>query len=76
MQPRCSNDYPRTLTAHDTGLKKLLDAFHISGDTPEIVLYSVSIDPPGGMRTELSSVLIDLVPRLAEMILREASHRP
>lgn len=76
LQPRCSNDYPQTLTAHDAGLKELLDAFHLSGDTPEVVLYSVSIHPPGSMRTELSSMLVDLVPRLAEMILREASRRP
>ncbi len=76
LQPLCPTDYPQTLTAHDIGLKDLLDAFHLLGNTPEIVLYTVSIDPPGNVRTDLSSELFDLVPRLAEIVLREASRRP
>jgi len=76
LEPRFSTDYPRTLTAHDIGLKDLLDAFHILGETPEVVLYAVSIDPLGEMKTELSPELSVLVPRLAELVLREASRRP
>src|SRR5690349_7553421 len=31
LRPRYSKDYPRTLTAHDIGLKDLLDTFYLLG---------------------------------------------
>jgi hydrogenase maturation protease len=46
LTPRFSRDYPRSLTAHDIGLKDLLDAFHLLGDPPEVVLFAVSVRPP------------------------------
>jgi len=52
--PRFSNDYPVTLTAHDIGIKDLLDAFYIQGGGPEIVLYAITIDPHQSISMELS----------------------
>ena len=43
LEPRFSRDYPRSLTAHDIGLKDLLDAFYLLGDTPKVTLFAVSI---------------------------------
>ena len=33
--PRFSRDYPPTLTAHDIGVKDLLDVFYIQGGGPK-----------------------------------------
>jgi len=33
--PRFSRDYPPTLTAHDIGVKDLLDVFYIQVEDPE-----------------------------------------
>jgi hydrogenase maturation protease len=44
--PRFSRDYPPTLTAHDVGMKDLLDMFYIQGGTHEIVLYRSSAANP------------------------------
>ena len=52
--PRFSRDYPPTLTAHDVGMKDLLDMFYIQGGTHEIVLYAITIDPAQPIRMELS----------------------
>ena len=52
--PRFSSDYPPTLTAHDIGVKDLLDAFYIQGGTREVVLYAISIDPRQPIRMTLS----------------------
>jgi len=52
--PRFSNDYPVTLTAHDIGIKDLLDAFYIQGGGPEVVLYAITIDPHQSISMELS----------------------
>ena len=73
LRPRYSTDYPRTLTAHDIGLKDLLDAFYLMGEkAPEVSLYAVSIPPLQDMDTELSPELKAVVPKVAEMVWDEA----
>ena len=52
--PRFSRDYPPTLTAHDIGMKDLLDMFYIQGGKHEIVLYAITIDPKQPIRMSLS----------------------
>jgi hydrogenase maturation protease len=52
--PRFSRDYPPTLTAHDIGVKDLLDVFYIQGGGPEVVLYAITIDPKQPIRMSLS----------------------
>jgi hydrogenase maturation protease len=71
LRPRFSKDYPRTLTAHDIGLKDLIDAFYLMGDTPEVTLFAVSIPPLGEMSTELSPEMATVVPKVAEMVMDE-----
>ena len=52
--PRFSSDYPPTLTAHDIGVKDLLDAFYMKSGEREVVLYAISIDPRQSISMELS----------------------
>lgn len=52
--PRFSSDYPPTLTAHDIGVKDLLDAFYIQGGSREIILYTITIDPHQSISMDLS----------------------
>ncbi len=52
--PRFSQDYPPTLTAHDIGVKDLLDAFYMQGGTREVVLYAIAIDPRQPISMDLS----------------------
>ncbi|HWQ36219.1 MAG TPA: hydrogenase maturation protease [Blastocatellia bacterium] len=73
LEPRFSGDYPRTLTAHDIGLKDLLDAFYLLGHQPQVVLYAISIPPLPQMEMELSPETAAVVPQVAQMILAEAS---
>ena len=53
--PRFSRDYPPTLTAHDIGVKDLLDAFYMQGGTREVTLYAITIDPKQPISMELSA---------------------
>jgi hydrogenase maturation protease len=55
--PRFSRDYPPTLTAHDVGVKDLLDVFYMQGGGPEIVLYAIAIDPQQPISMELSATI-------------------
>ncbi len=52
--PRFSRDYPPTLTAHDIGVKDLLDVFYIQGGEREVILYAIAIDPRQPIRMSLS----------------------
>jgi len=57
LTPRFSSDYPRRLTAHDIGLKDLLDALYLLGDPPQVVLFAVSIRFPQPLGLGLSAPL-------------------
>ncbi len=70
--PKFSKDYPQTLTAHDIGLKDLLDAFYLMNDIPNIVLYAVSIAPlPEGLSLELSPEIGAAIPRIINLVKAE-----
>jgi hydrogenase maturation protease len=56
--PRFSQDYPPTLTAHDIGVKDLLDAFYMHSGEREVVLYAISIDPKQPISMDLSEPCI------------------
>jgi hydrogenase maturation protease len=69
--PRFSRDYPPTLTAHDVGMKDLLDVFYIHGSTHEIVLYAITIDPHQPIRMSLSPESEQAAAVATRMILDE-----
>ncbi len=69
LRPRFSRDYPKTLTAHDIGLKDLLDAFHLMDRVPDVTLYTVSIVPPEDVGTDLTGPIAAVVPEVAQRIL-------
>lgn len=72
LQPKFSRDYPRTLTAHDIGLKDLLDAFYLMGRTPKVTLFAVSIPPLQDMHVGLSEMITAALPKVAAKVIREA----
>ncbi len=55
--PRFSKDFPPTLTAHDIGVKDLLDVFYIQGGGPEVTLYAITINPHQAISLSLSEVV-------------------
>jgi hydrogenase maturation protease len=74
LRPRYSRDYPRTLTAHDIGLKDLIDTFYLLGDEPDVTLFAVSIPPLQDMTMRLSPELLPVVPQVARMVLEEVAN--
>lgn len=72
LTPRFSKDYPRTLTAHDIGLKDLLDAFYLLGNAPEVILYAVSIAALREVGVlELSPEIAAVMPEVTRKIFLE-----
>lgn len=71
LTPRFSSEFPPSLTAHDIGLRDLLDSFYLLGESPEVVLYAVSIRFPQEIGLGLSPAVAAAVPAVAERIRRE-----
>jgi len=72
LTPKFSSDFPPSLTAHDIGLRDLLDSFYLLGQaTPDVVLITVSIALPQDMTTDLSPAVAGALAGAGEMVLRE-----
>jgi hydrogenase maturation protease len=73
ISPRYSADYPNSLTAHDIGLKDMIDAVYLLGKIPHIRLFAISIIPPTVPSLELTPEIEKLIPIIADMVLKEAN---
>ena len=69
--PRFARDYPPTLTAHDVGMKDLLDVFYMQGGEHEITLYAITIEPKQPIRMSLSAEGEKAVDEAVRSILAE-----
>ncbi|KAA3662457.1 MAG: hydrogenase maturation protease [Calditrichaeota bacterium] len=71
LQPRFSNDYPKALTAHDIGLKDMLDAFYLTKKVPEVVLFAVTVKDIDEVKLELSAEVEDVLPEIVKAVKKE-----
>ena len=69
--PKFSRDYPPTLTAHDIGVKDLLDAFYMQGGNRDVILYAITIDPHQSISMDLSEECKKAADVAVERIVRE-----
>jgi hydrogenase maturation protease len=69
--PQFSRDYPPTLTAHDIGVKDLLDVFYMQGGGRKVVLYAITIDPHQPISMNLSELGAQAAERAVKQILAE-----
>jgi hydrogenase maturation protease len=79
LEPRYADGYPTTLTAHDIGLKDLLDAIYLLGGEPEVALFTVSVEDISRTSVDLSPDLQDVVPVVAQVVadyLKEVGAEP
>jgi hydrogenase maturation protease len=69
--PRFSSDYPPTMTAHDVGVKDLLDIFYTLGGDCEVVLFAITIDPYQTITLSMSAVVEQAAHQAVGMIVDE-----
>jgi hydrogenase maturation protease len=74
--PRFARDYPPTLTAHDIGIKDLLDLFYMLDGGREVTLYAITIDPRQPISLDLSVVIASAASEAVERILAELASPP
>lgn len=70
LHPRFAADFPRSLSAHDIGLRDLVESATLLGPLPSIDLITVSIAKLQPMTIELSQALEDALPEVIETVHR------
>lgn len=74
LTPHFTADYPVTLTAHDVGLKDMLDVFYLLGKPAHITLFTVTIDLACcRLGIGLSTPIQNILPKLCEAVEQEAA---
>lgn len=68
IQPRFASDFPPTLTAHDIGLKDLIESAALLGDLPRVDLITISIGALSSMTMELSPQVLAALPRVQSLV--------
>lgn len=68
IQPRYASDFPPTLTAHDIGLKDLIETAALLGDLPRVDLITVSVGGIGALGLELSAPVQAALPRVQALV--------
>ncbi|MGA7157058.1 MAG: hydrogenase maturation protease [Acidobacteriaceae bacterium] len=71
VTPRYSSEYPPTLTAHDVGVKDLLDVFYTLGGDCEVVLFAITIDPHQSITLEMSPTVAKAAGEAVELVIAE-----
>jgi hydrogenase maturation protease len=62
LRPRFASEFPRALSAHDIGLRDLIESTILVGKLPEVHLITVSVDTIQEMQTTLSPAVRDALP--------------
>lgn len=68
IEPRYASDFPRTLTAHDIGLRDLIVSATLLGQLPQMRLVTVSIADVQPMQLSLSAPVEGAVSRVVEKV--------
>ena len=66
LHPKYAKDFPRQLSAHEIGLKDLLDSAFLLGNMPQIYLIAISIKDFQEMGVELTPEVARAVPSAIE----------
>jgi len=68
ITPKFASDFPSALSAHDIGLKDMIESMHLLGNMPKIYLITVSIKEIKSMVMELSDYVKKAIPEVTEKI--------
>jgi len=68
LHPRYASDFPRALSAHDIGLRDLVEAAQLTGAFPDIDLVTVSIAEIKPMELALSPAVQAALPAVRDTV--------
>ncbi len=69
IYPKFAADFPTVLSAHDVGLKDMIDALEFKGELPKIILVTVTIKDMMPMTIKLTDEVNSAIPSLTDRVL-------
>ena len=76
LRPRYASDFPRSLTAHDIGLRDLVEAAALLGHLPQVTLITVSISEVAPMQMTLSPAVQAAIPAVCRLVAALVAGEP
>lgn len=70
IRPKFSNEFPRTLSSHDIGLKDLIESASLLDKLPEIVLITITVEPEQSLGIELTDIIKESAKEAVEEVRR------
>src|SRR5450759_2392386 len=67
IEPRYASDFPRALSAHDIGLKDLVESAALIGKLPKVTLITISVAELQPMQMTLSPEVASALPRVVAL---------
>jgi hydrogenase maturation protease len=68
LHPRFATDFPKQLSAHEIGLKDLIDAACLLGNMPQLHLIAISVKEFQDMGMELSPEVKNAIPHAIKCV--------
>ena len=68
IEPKFSTDFPKSLSAHDIGLKDLIDSAALLGELPKMYLVIISIKKFQNLSLEVSENVSNSIPKAVGVI--------
>ena len=68
IYPKFAADFPKVLSAHDVGLKDMIDALEFKEELPKIVLLTVSIKEMIPMTIALTDKVQKAIPKVVDRV--------
>lgn len=75
IRPRYATDFPPLMSAHEIGLRDMIEAMILTGKLPEIQLIVISAADISEVGMELTPVVEAAVPKVVELIRSCLSHQ-
>lgn len=75
IRPRYATDFPPLMSAHEIGLRDMIEAMILTGKLPDIQLIVISAADISDVGMELTPVVEAAVPKVVELIRSCLSHQ-
>lgn len=68
LEPKYASDFPKSLSAHEIGLKDLIESASLLGNLPKIYLITISVDSFQDINMELSENVKKSIPEIHKLV--------
>ena len=73
IHPRYASDFPPLMSAHEIGLRDIIEAMSLMGDLPEILLIVISVANISEVGTDLSPEIQAVLPEIVQLVKNQTA---